>query len=172
MKVARGSVVRIEYEIRIKGGEVIETSAKSGPVSYVQGEGRMLPALEKRLEGLEAGASLEGDIPAAEASPPEDSLPKKVIPRAEFPKDAKLEVGAMFEAHTAGGGTINVRILEVDDEKVTTRLLPPLAGKDLAFKVRVMRIEDPVSHQISVVKKPPPPLPGEAIHLEVEPDES
>ena len=101
MKVARGSVVRIEYEIRIKGGEVLETSAKSGPVSYVQGEGRMLPALEKRLEGLEAGASLEGEIPAAEASPPEDSLPKKVIPRAEFPKDAKLVVGCKAGGRSA-----------------------------------------------------------------------
>src|SRR5580704_13212978 len=172
MKVAPGSIVRIEYEIRIKGGDVIESSSKSGPVDYVQGAGRMLPALEKRLEGVEAGASLEGEIPAAEASPPEEALPKKVISRSEFPPGTSLEVGSMFEAHTSGGGTVNVRILAVDDKQVTTRLLPPLSGKDLAFKVRVMRVEDPVSHKVSVVRKPPPPLPGEAIGLEVEPDDS
>lgn len=171
MKIAPGNVVRIEYEIRVKGGDIIESSARSGPVQYVQGEGKLLPALEKRLVGLETGATLEGQIPAAEAIPPEDSLPTRDIPRGEFAKDAKLEVGALFEAHAAGGSVINLRVIAVDDARVTVRLLPPLAGKDLAFKVKVIRIEDPVSHLVSVVRKPPPPLPAEAIHLELKDDE-
>jgi FKBP-type peptidyl-prolyl cis-trans isomerase SlyD len=171
MKITAGSIVRIEYEIRVKGGDVIESSTKSGPVQYVHGDGKLLPALEKRLEGLSAGQSLEGEIPAAEAIPPEDSLPTRVIPRAEFHSKGALEVGALFEAHTAGGGTIDLRVIAVDEKTVTARLLPPLVGKDLAFKVKVMRIEDPVSHLVSVVKKPPPPLPAEALKLELEPDE-
>jgi FKBP-type peptidyl-prolyl cis-trans isomerase SlyD len=171
MKVAPGSIVRIEYEIRVKGGDVIESSTKSGPIQYVHGEGKLLPALEKRLEGLEAGASLEGEIPASEAIPPEDTLPTRVIARAEFPAKEKLEVGAMFEAHTATGATIDLRIIAIDEKTVTTRLLPPLVGKDLAFKVRVIRIEDPASHLVAVVRKPPPPLPAEALKIELEPDD-
>ena len=170
MKIARGSVVRIEYEIRAKGGDVIESSAKSGPVQYVHGEGKLLPALEKRLEGLGAGQTLEGEIPAAEAVQ-EEKLPTRAIPRAEFPSAASLEVGSTFEAHTAAGGAVNLRIVAVDEKHVTARLLPPLAGTDLAFKVRVVRIEDPVSHQVSVVQKPPPPLPAAAIKLELEADD-
>jgi FKBP-type peptidyl-prolyl cis-trans isomerase 2 len=169
MKIAPGSIVRIEYEIRVKGGDVIESSTKSGPVQYVQGEGKLLPALERRLDGLAAGQTLEGEIPAAEAVP-EDKLPTRSIARAEFPSAGPLEVGAAFEAHTATGGVVNLRIVAVDEKTVTARLLPPLAGKDLAFKVRVVRIEDPVSHLVSVVHKPPPPLPAEAIKLELEPD--
>jgi FKBP-type peptidyl-prolyl cis-trans isomerase 2 len=171
MKVAPGNVVRIEYEIRVKGGDVIESSTKSGPVQYVQGEGKLLPALEKRLEGLAAGATLEGEIPASEAIPPEDTLPTRVISRSEFPSKGPLEVGAMFEAHTATGAAIDLRVIAFDDKTVTTRLLPPLAGKDLAFKVRVIRIEDPVSHLVSVVQKPPPPLPAEALLIELQPDD-
>lgn len=170
MKVAAGSIVKLEYEIRVKGGDVVESSAKSGPVQYVQGEGRMLPALEKRIEGLEAGATLEGEIPAAEAMP-EDALPTRRIARSEFPSSDPLTVGAMFEARTAAGGTVDVRILAIDETHVTARLMPPLAGKDLTFKLRVVRIEDPVSHLVQVVRKPPPPLPGEALHIELEPDE-
>ena len=170
MKIAPGSIVRIEYEIRVKGGDVIESSTKSGPVQYVHGEGKLLPALEKRLEGLAAGQTLEGEIPAAEAVQ-EDKLPTRAIPRSEFPTTGPLEVGAKFEAHTAGGGVVNLRIVAVDEKQVTARLLPPLAGKDLAFKVRVMFIEDPVSHLVSVVHKPPPPLPAEAIKLELEADD-
>jgi len=169
MKIAAGSIVRIEYEIRVKGGDVIESSTKSGPVQYVQGEGKLLPALERRLEGLTAGQTLEGDIPAAEAVP-EDKLPTRAIPRAEFPSAGPIEVGSTFEAHTAAGGVVSLRIVAVDEKHVTARLLPPLAGKDLAFKVRVMRIEDPVSKFVSVVHKPPPPLPAEALKIELEPD--
>jgi FKBP-type peptidyl-prolyl cis-trans isomerase 2 len=170
MKIEDGSIVRIEFEIRVKGGEVLESSEKTGPIEYVQGEGKMLPALEKRLLGIEAGKSLEGEIPAAEVAPPEDSLPTRAIPRKEFPKEAKLEVGMMFEAGVPGGGVINMKIIEVDDETVTTRLLPALAGKDLTFKVKVIRIEDPVKHQVSMVKKPPPPLPAAAVKTELEAD--
>jgi FKBP-type peptidyl-prolyl cis-trans isomerase 2 len=170
MKITPGSVVRIEYEIRVKGGDVIESSTKSGPLQYTQGEGRLLPALEKRLDGLSAGQTLEGEIPAAEAMP-EDKLPTRTIPRAEFPSSGPLAVGSAFEAHTANGGVVNLRIIAVDEKQVTARLLPPLAGKDLAFKVRVVRIEDPVSHLVSVVHKPPPPIPAEALKIELEIDE-
>jgi len=167
MKIAPGSIVRLEYEIRVKGGDVIESSVKTGPVQYVQGEGKLLPALEKRLEGLAAGQSLEGEIPAAEVVPPEDTLPSRKIPRGEFPKDG-LEVGSLFEAHTATGGTIDLRIIAIDDKHVTARLLPPLFGKDLAFKVKVVMIEDPVSHAKAIVFKKPPPIPGEALGLDLE----
>jgi FKBP-type peptidyl-prolyl cis-trans isomerase SlyD len=169
MKISKGSIVRIEFEIRVKGGDVIESSAKSGPVQYVHGDGKLLPALEKRLEGREAGEAFSGEIPAAEATPPEETMPERDIPRREFPESASLEVGSMFEAHDAGGGVVDLRILEVRADVVRVRLLPPLAGKDLAFRVKIVRIEDPVSHIVSMVKKPPPPLPAAALKIDLEP---
>jgi FKBP-type peptidyl-prolyl cis-trans isomerase 2 len=165
MKIAAGSIVRIEYEIRLKGGDVIESSNSSGPVQYIHGEGKLLPALEKRLEGLAAGASLAGDIPSAEVLPPEDTLPTRTIPLAELPKGGALAVGAMFAAKTATGGVVDLRIVSIEKDHVTARLLSPLAGKDLSFKVRVVRIEDPTSHAFATV---PPPLPAEALKLELE----
>ncbi len=169
MKIAPGSIVRLEYELRVKGGDVIESSVKTGPVQYVQGEGKLLPALEKRLEGLAAGQSLEGEIPSAEALPPEDTLPTRKIPRAEFPGEG-LEVGSLFEAHTAQGGIVDLRIIAADDKHVTVRMLPPLFGKDLAFKVKVVMIEDPISHAKAIVFKKPPPIPAEALGVELEED--
>jgi FKBP-type peptidyl-prolyl cis-trans isomerase SlyD len=168
MKIAKGSIVRIEYEIRVKGGDVIESSTKGGPLEYTHGMGTLLPALEKRLEGLVAGQSLDGEIPAAEAIPPEDTLPTRVVARSALPGDGPIEVGVMFEAHLTTGGTVNLRVLAIDGDKVSVRLLPPLAGKDLVFKVRIIRIEDPVNHMVAVIRKPPPPLPAAAVKLELE----
>ena len=44
----------------------------------------MLPALEKRLEGMAVGDEKKGLIAANEAFP-EDSLPTKDMPKKEFP---------------------------------------------------------------------------------------
>jgi FKBP-type peptidyl-prolyl cis-trans isomerase 2 len=169
MKIAAGSVVRIEYEIRVKGGDVLESSEKTGPLQYVHGEGRLLPALEKRLEGMAAGESRDGEIPATEVVPPPDQLPTRVVPRRELGK-SDVPVGSLFQAHTAEGAAVKLEVIAVDDEKVTMRLVPPLAGKDLTYKVKVVRIEDPATHTVSAVRKPPPPLPAEALHIELEPE--
>ncbi len=171
MKIAAGTIVRIEYELRVKGGDVIEASTKAGPLQYVHGGGTLLPALEKRLEGMATGESKEGEIPSAEVIGDEESLPTRTIPRAEFPSKGPLEIGALFEAEAVTGGTLNLRIVDAEDETVTVRLLPPLVGKDLVYKVRVVRIEDPASHLISVVRKPPPPVPAKIDEADLEPDE-
>ncbi len=170
MRIAPGSVVRIEYEIRVKEGDVIESSTESGPVQYVHGDGKLLPALERRLEGMSAGQTLEGEIPAAEAVP-EDKIPTRTIPRAEFPAVGAIEVGSSFEAHLPGGRSVTLQVVAVDDKVVKARVMPPFAGKNLTFRVHVIRIEDPLSHTVSAVRKPAPPLPAEALKLEVLPDD-
>jgi FKBP-type peptidyl-prolyl cis-trans isomerase SlyD len=169
MKIAAGTVVRLEYELRIKGGEVLESSEKAGALQYVHGQGRLLPALERRLEGLMAGDERSGEIPSAEVAPPADQLPTRLVPRKELAgQDVKL--GQLFEAHTPEGAPVKLEVVKIDDERVTMRLVPPLSGKDLEYKVKVIRIEDPATHEVSMLRRPPPPLPGEALGIELEPE--
>jgi len=156
VKVAKGNIIRLEYELRVKGGEVLETSAQSGPIQYIHGEGKLLPALEKRLEGMEIGAEKEGTIPAAEAFP-EESLPARDIPRAEFPKGEKIDVGRAFQAKGPTGQPVMFKVLAVSDDKVKVRFLPSVFGKDLEFRVKVLMIDDPKSHKREAVAPPPPP---------------
>lgn len=150
MKIASGHKVRIEFELKVKGGEVIERST----VEYVQGEGKILPALEKRLEGMSLGEEKSGDIPASEAIT-EESLPTKDVSRGEFPKEAKLAVGQVFEAK-GPQGPVSFKLVKVGNEQVTIRFLHPLIGKDLSFKVKVLMIEDPKAKRRAVAVPPPP----------------
>jgi FKBP-type peptidyl-prolyl cis-trans isomerase 2 len=154
MKVAAGLSVQIEYELKIKGGDVIESSARSGPLRYVQGQGKMLPGLERRLAGLSPGDERRGDIPAAEAFGSEESLPVKEMARGDFPKGAKLEVGAVFEARSATGDPVRMKVLAASADKVKVRFLHPLVGRDLEFRVKVLAVSDPARPAA------PPPPPG------------
>ena len=152
MKIEEGKRVRIKVKLTVVGGDVIEESA----AEYFQGAGTIIPGLEKVLEGLEAGAEKSGTIPHTEAFDAVENLPTKQIPRAEFPKDAQLEVGGTFEAGAAEGGTITFKIEKVDDEVVDVRFVHPLSGKDIEYEVSVLSVSDPT----------PPPMPGDAIVTE------
>jgi FKBP-type peptidyl-prolyl cis-trans isomerase 2 len=158
MKVAAGLSVQIDYELSIKGGDVIESSARSGPLRYVQGQGKMLLGLESRLVGMSPGEEKRGEIPAREAFGSEDSLPVKEMARGDFPKDAKLEPGSVFEAKSPKGEPLRLKILSSTSAMVKARLLHPLVGRDLTFRVKVLAVGDPSR---------PPPAPG-VVELDAE----
>jgi FKBP-type peptidyl-prolyl cis-trans isomerase SlyD len=159
VKVTKGETIRVEYELKVagKGGEVIESSKRSGPLTYVHGEGKMLPGLEKRLEGMAAGEEKRGTIPAAEAFGTEASLPIKELPRKEFPKDEKLEVGRLFQARGPNGQPVSFKIVSEGKDVVKVRFLHPLVDKDIEFYVKVLMIDDPKNKKRATVAPPPPP---------------
>jgi FKBP-type peptidyl-prolyl cis-trans isomerase 2 len=157
MKIARGLSVLIEYELKVKDGDVIESSAKNGPVRYVQGEGRMLSGLEQRLAGLSPGDERAGEIPARDAFGTEESLPVKEMARQDFPGDAAPAVGAVFEARSGGRGEpVAFKVVAVTKDKVTVRFLHPLVGRDIEFKVKILAVDDPKARKPGA----PPPGPG------------
>jgi len=156
LKISKGSIVRLEYELKVKGGDVLESSAKSGPIRYAHGEGKMLPALEARVEGMGVAEEKTGVIPASEAFP-EDKLPTTEMLRKEFPEGADLQVGGMFEAKDPQGQPISFKIMKVDPDKVEVKLLPAIAGKDLEFKVKILGIDDPKAGKREGIAPPPPP---------------
>jgi FKBP-type peptidyl-prolyl cis-trans isomerase SlyD len=158
MKIASGLAVQIDYELSVKGGDVIESSARSGPLRYVHGQGKMLPALESRLVGLGPGEEKRGEIPAREAFGSEESLPLKEMTKRDFPQDAKLDPGAVFEAKSTTGEPLRLKIVSAFGDKVKARLLHPLVGRDLLFRVKVL--------SVTPANSPPPP-PG-VVELDLE----
>ena len=159
MKIGSGQAVRMEYELKVVGGEVIESSAKSGPLRYIHGAGKMLPGLERRIEGMSAGEERRGEIPARDAFGSEDTLPLKEMARHEFPAETTPTVGLVFQAKSERGEVISFKVVAVTEQKVTVRLLHPLVGRDLAYWVKILSVDDP---------KAKPPLPPGVIELDLE----
>src|SRR5438309_2036795 len=103
MKIEAGSIVTLAYEIHSPDGQVVETSAKSGPISFIHGTGAILRGLDERLEGMQSGQVARFEFSPEQAfGRPEDG-PQKVVPRTEFPADANLKAGSRFDAGIPGG---------------------------------------------------------------------
>jgi FKBP-type peptidyl-prolyl cis-trans isomerase 2 len=163
MKIARGLSVLMEYELKVKNGDVIESSEKNGPLRYVQGDGKMLAGLEQRLEGLSPGDERAGEIPAREAFGTEESLPVKEMARGDFPGDAPPAIGTVFEARSGRNEPVAFKVVSVTKDKVTVRFLHPRVGRDIEFKVKVRAVDDPAARKPG----PPPPAPG-VVELDLE----
>ncbi len=151
-------IVTLEYEIRIAGGELLESSAQRGPLRFVSGTGQLLPALEKRIDRLALDQEESGVLKASEAFGDLSQLPIKAIPRSEFPASEKLDVGRRFEARAPNGEAIRFVIVEAGKETVQVRYLHPLHDKDIAYRVKVLSVED---------ARRPPALPASALDLEI-----
>ncbi|MGZ5252690.1 MAG: FKBP-type peptidyl-prolyl cis-trans isomerase, partial [Caldimonas sp.] len=104
-------ILRLEYEIRTKSGETLESSAARGPLEFVPGRRRLLPALEQVIARLRVGEEVSGELEAARAFGDESVLPTMEISRSEFPEGETPEAGKKYEAKTADGNAVTFRVL-------------------------------------------------------------
>ena len=143
MKVEKGNKIKMDYELGVEGGEVIESSATRGPIEYLHGVGKMLSGLERRIEGLTVGEERTGIIPAREAYGTEETLPTRTISKNEFPPSEKIEVGKVFEAKDPDGNPVRFTVTKIEGDAVTVRFAHPLAGKNIRFRVKILDISAP-----------------------------
>jgi FKBP-type peptidyl-prolyl cis-trans isomerase 2 len=154
---AMPTVLRLDYEIREKNGAVLESSAERGPLEFVPGRRRLLPALEEVITKLKVGDEATGELPAARAFGDESLLPTMEIPRGEFPEGELPESGKKYEARTAGGEDVRFRVLSTNEKFVFVRLIHPLADKDIQYRLKLLAVEQP--HL-------PPPVPGHVLGID------
>jgi len=152
VKIEKGKRVRVRVHLAVVGGDTLEKSV----VEYIQGSGKMLPGLERVLEGLEKGAKRDGVLKAKDAFGDPSMHPVKKMPRGEFPKEVKIQKGERFAATGLNGQNVILEIEKIDGDEVDVRLVHPLAKKDIKFEAEVLSVTDPA----------PPPMPAQALELD------
>lgn len=152
--VSKGSFVRITYVGRIKEtGELFDTTdaeiakkegvfnpkMKYGPVMIVVGEGKLVRGLDEVLAEMKAGDERALDIPPEKAFGPRSADLMRLVPLQEFKKQGFLPQQGM--PITMNG--LRGRVLSVSGGRVRVDFNHPLAGKALAYTVRIEeQVED------------------------------
>jgi FKBP-type peptidyl-prolyl cis-trans isomerase SlyD len=139
--------VTINYTLRTNGAIRHIRSAVWGdePLEYLHGSGRLLPALERALEGKVAGERIVATLPPKEAYGERDKALQQRVPAEEFGGVDQVEAGMCFLAQSEDGRRVeNVMITEVNEENgfVVVDTNHPLAGMTLEFEVCVVAIRD------------------------------
>lgn len=142
MKVGPNKAVSFDYRLYEEGGELIESSPEGEPLSFVFGEGSIIPGLERELEGMEAGDSKEVTVKPEDAYGVRDPGLVQKVPKERFAEGSSLEVGMSYVGRTEAGQVINFLITAMDDENVEIDLNHPLAGANLRFEVTIQDVKE------------------------------
>jgi FKBP-type peptidyl-prolyl cis-trans isomerase SlyD len=146
-RIGVGKYVTINYTLRTNGTIRHIRSAVWGdePLEYQHGSGRLLPALERALDGKAEGEHFTVTLPPADAYGERDKALQQRVSAEEFGGVEQVEAGMCFLAQTEDGGrTENVMITEVNEENgfVVVDTNHPLAGMTLEFDVTVVAVRD------------------------------
>ncbi|HSV55537.1 MAG TPA: peptidylprolyl isomerase [Magnetospirillaceae bacterium] len=148
MVVGKDKVVRIDYILKDSEGQMIDGSGDSQPHAYLHGNGNLIPGLERRLEGREAGDRISCSVPPADAYGEYDENLVFKIRKFSFADPNKIEKGMQFEFRSEAGLRV-VTVVAIEDDEVTVDANHPLAGEDLHFDVLVVDIREATPEELA-----------------------
>jgi len=140
--VQKGATVSIEYTIFDEQGLVIETNKGGNQVSYIQGQGQLIPGVDRALEGMRVGEKKTLKLKPEDAYGQINPAARLAVPKAKIPAEL-LTGGAKLLAH-AGRQVVPGRVQEIRQDTVVVDVNHPLAGKTITVDIEVMNIIVPV----------------------------
>lgn len=145
--VAKGSLVRVDYEAWTEEGELFDTTkrevAKANgkfdenvvyePLPVLVGAGRVIPGFDEALMGADVGKETDVTIPSDKAFGPRDPSRVDTIPLREFQKQEVNPYPGMRLQHQGKMATVS----SVSAGRVRIDFNSPLAGKSLRYKFTI-----------------------------------
>ena len=148
MALQEKKVIIFNYTLKDENGEMLDSTEKGGPFSFVTGNQQVLPGLEVALSSMIIGSKKNIKLAAADAYGEYDEGAVQKVKRDLFPEEAELEIGTSYFAHSPEGQHLQFIITEIEDDVITANFNHPLAGKDLEFDVELLDVRDATSEEM------------------------
>lgn len=138
MKIARNTVVTLDYRVTDPAGKVLD--AGDQPLVYLHGGyGNVFAKLEETLDGMDVGQAARVNLLPEDAFGLHDKELVLEEARADFPDE--IAIGMQFELMNAEGDEETLyRVTAFDDAKVVLDGNHPLAGEALVFTCKVAAV--------------------------------
>lgn len=147
LRVGKGKRVAISYTLRTNGEirHLRSTDWGDKPLEYVHGDGRLLAALERGLEGALPDERRVVTIPPEEAYGERERALQQQVPASMFGGVDRVEEGMCFIGRSEDDQHFeNVMITQIDKEQgvVLVDTNHPLAGMTLEYTVKIVSVRD------------------------------
>jgi len=142
VEIGPNKFVVLDYNVQTADGEQVDSSDERGPLKFVFGEGKILPALEKSLEGLTVGDEKTVTLKAKDAYGEYDKDAVTEVPRDKFPEGEEIKPGMEFVAQVPEQDERVVKVKSVSEDSVTIDFNHSLAGKKLKFNVFIQEVRE------------------------------
>ena len=145
--VQNGVVVSMEYTLHVDG-ELLDSSEGQGPLQFLTGYGNIIPGLENEMIGMKIGDSKDVIVQPADGYGEFDNEAFMQVSRKDFPQDMPLELNAELNVRDDEGNQKYARIESIDGDLVMLNFNHPLAGDELHFYVRVVKLREPTQEEL------------------------
>ena len=139
-KVKNGDKVKIHYTGKFKDGEIFDTSRQQQPLEFTVGNREMMPGLETRVIGMEAGEKKSIEVPPEEAYGPRQEKLIVEVKKSNLPDHIEPSLGQRLQMQVDNGNHIELAITEIKEETITLDANHPLAGHTLFFDLELVEI--------------------------------
>ena len=146
MQIGAKKAVSFHYSLRDDEGTVLDSSEGRPPLTYLHGEGNIVPGLERALEGKSAGDEVKATVPPEEGYGERDDDNIRNVPRRKLP-EGKIEPGMRLRLQT-NEGPVPALVTAVSGDYVTVDANHPLAGMTLHFDVTVVEVRDATAEEL------------------------
>ncbi|RPJ06057.1 MAG: peptidylprolyl isomerase [Spirochaetaceae bacterium] len=141
MEITKDTIVTINYTLKDEKGSVLDTSEKKEPLQYLHGYGKMIPGVEKGLEGRKPGDAFDIKVTAEDGYGKYDERLMTSVKKDLIQTDAELAVGMALQAESPEGVHL-LYITKIDGDMVSLDGNHPLAGMDLFFNLSVLDVRE------------------------------
>lgn len=139
-EIKNGKDVKLDYTLFVNG-QTIDNSEMSGPIEYRHGDGKLIPGLEKRLEGLKVGDKVSIRVPSDEAFGPVQPEGIREVPKSILGKGPVPQAGQRVVLLDDKGRKYGATVKEIRKDSMVLDMNHPLAGQDLYFDVVVLEVK-------------------------------
>ena len=141
MKVGPGTIVTMDYTVRLNSGQIVDSSEGRDPLVVHFGQGQIIPGLERELAGLQSGDEKEVRVEPGDGYGARQSEAIHRIPLDRFPEDITPAVGMRLTVRGPRGEDVPFTITAVSGGEATVDFNHPLAGETLTFLVTVRNVQ-------------------------------
>jgi len=150
-QIGAGKRITLHFSVYLAEGNVLldSTRERPEPVSFVMGDGSLIPGFEKAITGLKAGDRRSMVITAAKAFGDWNADNLQTFSRNYF-TDMALEPGLVVSFADKSKSELPGVVKELKGDEVVIDFNHPLAGRDLVFEVDIIRVVDADASPVSL----------------------
>lgn len=134
-----GAEVTFHYTLTVDNN-VVDSSVGKKPMTYVQGDGQMIPGLEDQMKGLKKGDKRHITVSPEKGYGPIHPDAFQNVSKNSFKDRKALKVGGTVTGQF-NGQLLRATIVSIEDDNVTLDLNHPLAGKTLQFNIEIVDVK-------------------------------
>ncbi len=142
MSIKKGDVIKVAYTLWDGEGRLLSSSdeREEKQIKIHIGRGQVIPEFEQALIGMEKGEEKEFVLQPNEAYGEFNPLLVEKIPRDKLSNkdDVDMKIGNKVEVIAPNGMSSMGWIRLIEDDFIIVDMNPPLAGRILKFKVRII----------------------------------